>query len=60
MSTKQEVIELIKNLPDDVTIDDIMEGLYKKAQIEEAIYEIDQGKGSSHEKVREHFNKWLK
>jgi predicted transcriptional regulator len=59
MSTKEEILELISNLPDNVTLDEVMEKLYIRAKIEAAVNEIDQGKGISHEDVKEHFKKWL-
>ena len=59
MSTKEEILELINNLPENVTLDDVMEKLYIRAKIEAAVNEIDQGKGIPHEAVKEHFKKWL-
>ncbi|MFC7391452.1 hypothetical protein [Scopulibacillus cellulosilyticus] len=60
MSTKKEVIELIKGLPEDVTIDEIMKKLSIRAEVKKAIRQIDDGKGISHEQVKEHFEKWLR
>lgn len=59
MSTKEEILELINNLPENATLDDVMEKLYIRAKIEAAVNEIDQGKGISHAEVKEHFKKWL-
>ena len=59
MSTKDEVIELIRNLPENVTIEDIMKELYIKLKIDRGIQELDSGKVISHEQGKEKFGKWL-
>jgi predicted transcriptional regulator len=59
MSIKGEVIKLIQELPDNVTIEDILYRLYVRARIEEGIKELDEGKGISHEDAMERIAKWL-
>jgi hypothetical protein len=59
MSTKQEIIDMIKSMPDNATVDDVMEKLYVRAKIESAIKQIDEGKGILHDQVKEKFKKWL-
>ncbi len=44
MSAKEEIIEMIKNLPENVTTDNIMEKLYEGIKIESAIQQLDEGK----------------
>jgi hypothetical protein len=60
---KEEIIDLIKKLPDDVTIDDIMYHLYVKKKILAGIKDIEQGKIIPHEQVMENakkrLEKWL-
>ena len=61
---KEEVIGLIKKLPEDATLDDIIYHLYVKKQILKGIEELDQGKAIPHEKVmenaKERIEEWLK
>ena len=61
---KEEIIALIKKLPEDTTIDDIMYHLYVKKKILAGLKELDEGKGIPHEKVMENAKKrleqWLK
>jgi len=61
---KEEIIDLIRKLPEDSTIDDIMYSLYVKKKILTGIKEIEQGKVISHELVMENAKKrleqWLK
>lgn len=59
MTTKEAVIEMIRRLPDDVSVDDIMEELYVRLQIEESMRELDDGKGIPHEEVMKRMAKWL-
>ena len=61
---KEDIIALIKKLPEDATIDDIMYHLYVKKKIMTGIKEIEQGKVIPHEQVMENAKKrleqWLK
>lgn len=60
MSTKQEVIKLIQDLPEDVTLEDIMVELFVRAKIESGIKQLNQGKVLSHDEVKERMGKWLR
>ncbi len=40
---KGEVIELIKRLPDDIDIDDIMEELYFRLKVDQGLKDIEEG-----------------
>jgi len=61
---KEEIIALIRNLPEDATIDDIMYHLYVKKKILMGINEVELGKVIPHEQVMENakkrLEKWLK
>jgi len=57
--TKEKVIELIKSLPDDITVDDIMEELYFKSQVDEGLAQLDRGEGIPHEDVEKRMSRWL-
>ncbi|UTR10482.1 hypothetical protein MM300_21865 [Evansella sp. LMS18] len=37
MNTKEEIIKMIKNLPEDATVEDIMKELYVKAKVEKRL-----------------------
>lgn len=56
---KEEIIEMIKSMPEGSTTEDIMEKLYIRTKIEHAMKQLDEGEGISHEEVKEHFKKWL-
>ncbi len=59
MTVKEQVIHIIEKLPEDVTVDNIMETLYFKSQIDAGLRELDEGKGIPHEKVKERISKWI-
>ena len=56
---KQEVLDLIRSLPESVTLDEIMAELYFKLQVDTGLRELDEGKGISHEEVQKRMGKWL-
>ena len=49
---KEEVIALIKELPEDTTLDDIIYHLYVKQKLLKAKEDIAQGRTYSHEQVK--------
>lgn len=59
MSVKEEVIKIIQELPENVTIEDIMNKLYVRAKIEAGLKELDEGKGIPHEEAVEKISEWL-
>jgi predicted transcriptional regulator len=59
MSTKQDVIRFIKSLPENVTLEDILEELHVRAKIEKGLQDLNTGKTVSHEEVKEKLSKWL-
>jgi len=56
---KEQVIRMIQELPDEVSVDDIMAELYFKLQVDTGLKELDEGKGIPHEEVEKRMSKWL-
>jgi predicted transcriptional regulator len=56
---KEQVIDLVRNLPDEVTVDDIMRELYFKIQVDKGLKELDEGEGIPHEEVERRLSRWL-
>ena len=56
---KQQVIKMIQNLPDEVSVDEIMGELYFRLQVDEGLKELDEDKGIPHEEVEKRMSKWL-
>ena len=58
-STKEQVMDMIRELPEDVTLDDIMAELYFRAKVDAGLRELDEGKGIPHKDVEKRLAKWL-
>ena len=59
-SVKDEVISLIKQLPDDTTLDDIMYLLYVNQKILRGLEDIEKGNVYTNEEVEEMSKEWVK
>jgi predicted transcriptional regulator len=59
MTTKDLVIESVKNMPDDAVIEDAMERLLVIAKIERGIEQADSGQTIPHDEVKKRLSKWL-
>ena len=59
MSTKEAVVEMIKRLPDNVTVSEIMAELYFRQKVDEGLKQLDAGKGIPHQKAKKKLAKWL-
>jgi predicted transcriptional regulator len=60
-AVKEQVIEVVKNLPDNnITLENVIEELYFKLQVDQGLAELDAGKGIPHSEVKARMSKWLK
>lgn len=59
MSVKEQVIKMIEDLPNNVTLEDIHEQLSVKLKIEKGISKLNNGEYYSHAEVKEKCAKWL-
>ena len=53
--TRDRIIEALRQMPPDATLDDAIERLVFLAKIEAGLAELDAGKGVSHEEARRRF-----
>lgn len=60
MSTKEAVMELIRQMPDDVSVPDIMAELYVRQKVEEGPRQLDAGQGIDQEEAKRRLARWLK
>jgi len=56
---KDEVMSLIKKLPDDTTLEEIMYHLYVRQQIMEGLQDIEQGKVYSLKEIKDMSKQWI-
>ena len=50
--TKERVLEAVRALPEDATVEDAMERLYFLAKVEEGLRQVDAGQMVEHEEAR--------
>jgi predicted transcriptional regulator len=56
---KQQVQELLENLPEDASLEDIQYHLYVRQKIEQGLADVAAGRIVSHEEVQRRLAKWL-
>jgi predicted transcriptional regulator len=49
--TRERMIEAIRELPEDASVDDVIERLVFLAKIEEGLAQLDRGEGIPHDEV---------
>lgn len=61
MSTiKESVIAIVKEMPENATLEDIMESLYVKQKIIKGQSQLESGQFYTHEEAKEILKEWLK
>ena len=58
-SVKRAVLDLVKTLPDDCTLEDVQYQLYVRQKIERGMQAVAAGRVQSHEQVKKRLAKWL-
>ena len=60
LTIKKDVISLVEKLPENSTLEDIMEHLYVKQKILKGQKQLKAGHFYTHEEAKEIMEKWLK
>jgi predicted transcriptional regulator len=58
-TAKDEVRELLDNLPDDASLEDIQYHLYVRQKIQRGLAAAEQGRTIAHEEVVRRMSRWL-
>ncbi len=58
-NVKEQVIRMIQDLPDEVSIEDVMAELYFRLQVDAGLKELDEGQGITHEEIEKRMSQWL-
>ena len=58
-SVKRAVLDLVKTLPDDCTLEDVQYQLYVRQKVERSMQAAAEGRVHSHEQVKKRLAKWL-
>jgi predicted transcriptional regulator len=59
-TTKEKVIEVMRDLPANASIEDAMERLLLMAKVEKGLEQADSGQVIPYDRVKEKVAKWLK
>lgn len=59
MSVKKDVLQLIQQLPDDCTLEDVQYHLYVRQKVERGLQAAEKGHVVSQEEARKRFARWL-
>ena len=57
---KENIIKMIKDLPNDISMEDIIEAIYVRQKIEKGLRDSEEGRIFTHEEAKERLAKWLK
>ncbi len=58
-TAKQQVQDILENLPEDASLEDIQYHIYVRQKIEQGLADVAAGRVVSHEEVQRRLAKWL-
>jgi hypothetical protein len=60
MTTKDALLDIVQKLPDDVSLEGVMEELLLRKKVEEGRKDIREGNTLTQEQVRQELQRWVK
>lgn len=57
---KEDILTMIKQLPDDVSVEDILDAIYVRQKISKGLKDSEEGKVYTTDEARAILEKWLK
>ncbi len=57
-TAKEEVMELLQQLPDDSSLEEIQYHLYVRQKVQRGLHDVEQGNVYSQEEVEKRMGKW--
>lgn len=58
-TAKEQVQEILKELPDDTTLEDIQYHLYVREKVEHGLKDVEEGRTMDQDKAEQRMSKWL-
>lgn len=58
MINKQEILEVISQLPDEVNLEEVIEALYVLAKMQQGMKDIKKGQLITHEELKKEVKRW--
>ena len=59
MTAKDEILELMKHIPDNLTVDEVLEQLQLLYDVHEGLEDAERGETVLHEEARRMLDEWL-
>ena len=59
MTAKEEILELMEQLPDDATIEDAIERLIVMYKVQQGLEQLDNGEGIPQDEAKRRIRQWL-
>ena len=59
MTAKDRIVEIMQDLPDDVTFEDAIYELYVALKVEKGLEQLDNGEGIPHDEAKRRIRQWL-
>ena len=59
MTAKEEILRLLKALPDDVTFEDVIERLIVLYDVQRGLEQLNRGEAVFHEEAKRRVRQWL-
>jgi predicted transcriptional regulator len=59
MTEKEMVLKIVRELPDDCSIDEIADRIEFLAAVQKGLDELDRGEGITHEEIKKQLASWL-
>jgi predicted transcriptional regulator len=58
-TAKDEVLEILKQVPDDATLEEIQYRIYVRQKIDRGLKDLDEGRTITHEEMKARVARWL-
>ena len=58
-TVKDAVIQMIHDMPDSISVNDIMAELYFREKVDAGLHALDEGRGIEHQEAKDRVKKWL-
>lgn len=59
MTVKQAVLEMIRRMPENVDVSDIISALQLRESVNEGLRQLDAGEGIPHDEAKSRLSRWL-
>ena len=58
-TTKTDVIEMIQRMPDDVTLEEIIDAIEVRVHLDDGLRDIQEGRVIAHEEAKRRHARWI-